>query len=141
MKRAVRMGATVGLVATLLLTATSAAAAPNPYTPKGLCGSGYAVIDQASSSTYVTVYLLYNSSNGYNCVVALKGSLTAGTYHTMDAWLEVKNGSYGHSPGSKKYYAGPIRRYARARCVLWGGWVSVSGRWYGAERRAWEHCG
>jgi hypothetical protein len=141
MRRVARWAVAGGLAATVALSATAASAATNPYTPQRLCGSGYAVIDQGSSSSYVTVYLLYNSGNGYNCVVALKGTATAGVYHPMDAYLEVKNGSYGHSAGSKNYYAGPVRRYARARCVLWGGYVSVSGRWYGHERRAWEHCG
>ena len=141
MKRAARVAAAVGLLATTTLTMTSAEAATNPYTPQGLCGSGYRVIDQARSYDYVTVYLLYNSGNGYNCVVALKGSTTAGAYDPMDTWLEVKNGSYGHNAGSKNYYAGPVRRYARGRCVMWGGYVSRWGRWYGAERRAWEHCG
>lgn len=141
MKPVARLTAAAGLVAALALTGTADATGRNPYSPQRLCGAGYAVIGQSSTSPYVTVYLLYNKGSGYKCVVALKGTVTAGSYHPMDVWLEVKNGSFGHNAGSKNYYAGPVRRYARGRCVLWGGYVSVSGKWYGADRRAWELCG
>jgi hypothetical protein len=106
-------------------------AAGNPYTPAGVCGTGYAVIDQHDLGA-ATVYLLYSA--GKNCVVTLvdRGSSAVG----LNATLSVQGGSTAENPGLFQWYAGPVRLAAASACVKWGGsyertsWTS-----------GWSHCG
>lgn len=121
-------------------TSTTKATMPNPYTPVQVCGSGYQVIDSASltatdGTRKGTVYLLYNSSNGYNCAVTLKES-SVGTPTTVTAYLEVEGSSRVRDNGVYSYYAGPVRASANRLCVKWGG--SAGGASYGSN---FEHCG
>ena len=141
MRQTRRVAAAAGLAGVLMLAMSSASAATNPVSPVRVCGYGYRIIDQVGATSYITVYLLYNGANGYKCVVALKGGATAGGSQAMDVYLEVKNAGYGHKPGAGPYYTGPVRLPAAGRCVMWGGYVNVSGNWHGGERRYWEHCG
>lgn len=106
----------------------------NPYTAKEVCGSGYSVIDSAAIGTKGRVYLLYNSGNGYNCVVTLKSK--GFTASSMSAFLEVKGHTRATDSGSFTYYAGPVRRSAAGQCVRWGG--TITGTDYTS---AFEHCG
>lgn len=115
-------------------------------TVQQICGSGYSIVNQAAAGSYVTVYLLYNSASGMNCVVAYKGSATSGTSHPMDAWLEVKRtggskGAFDSDPGSYSSYAGPVRLSGAGRCVMWGGRVTTGSTFRGAEGKTWQHCG
>ncbi|GAA0540155.1 peptidase M23 [Saccharopolyspora subtropica] len=106
----------------------------NPYTPTEVCGSGYQVIDSAGLSGAGTVYLLYNSSNRYNCVVTLKAT-SLGTASPTSAFLEVQGKTRVTDTGNFTYYAGPVRQAAGATCVKWGG--SVGSKSYTSP---FEHC-
>ncbi|GAA5062456.1 hypothetical protein HNP84_007939 [Thermocatellispora tengchongensis] len=107
----------------------------NPYTPEQVCGSGYKKVDSAALGGAGTVYLLYNSAAGKNCVVTMKrtgiGSKTA-----TSAYLEVKGKPRTTDSGSYAYYAGPVRAAARGVCVKWGG--SAGSARYDSP---FEHCG
>lgn len=125
-------GVTVSLGQKKAITSTNNCGG-NPYTPAEVCGSGYEVID-SSGLTGGTVYLLYNSSNGYNCVTTLK-STSLGTASAMSAFLEPEGGSRTTDQGSFGYYAGPVKVSAPNTCVRWGGSVGSS-----TYTSPFEHC-
>lgn len=125
-------GVTVSLGQKKAITSTNNCGG-NPYTPAEVCGSGYEVID-SSGLTGGTVYLLYNSSNGYNCVTTLK-STSLGTATAMSAFLEPEGGSRTTDQGSFSYYAGPVKVSAPNTCVRWGGSVGSS-----TYTSPFEHC-
>jgi peptidase M23-like protein len=128
-------GVTVSLGQEKAIKSTNACGgASNPYTPQEVCGSGYGVVDQAGV-TGGTVYLLYNSGNGNNCVATMK-STSLGTPSAVSAFLEPQGGTRTTDSGSFTYYAGPVRRTAPGTCVKWGG--SVGGSTYTSP---FEHCG
>jgi hypothetical protein len=112
---------------------TSSAGTPNKYAPAQVCGSGFAVVDQHALSG-ATVYLLYNSSTGYNCVTTMATSV-AGTV-PMNATLTVQNGGSASDPGNWTYYAGPVTEHAPSSCVEWGGTYQDS-----SWTSGWSHCG
>ncbi|MBA9001834.1 MULTISPECIES: hypothetical protein [Thermomonospora] len=128
--------ATAGAV--LALTPAAQAAA-NPYTPTGVCGSGYYVVDSATLRNSAgnaggTLYLLYNGSNGYNCVVTIKG-VAVGDWTATYASLRVYDGNafrmQEDGPKLYEYYAGPVKMYAAGKCVgasghTWGGGTQYS---------------
>ncbi|MFI7611907.1 spore-associated protein A [Nonomuraea terrae] len=111
------------LVANPAYTANAASAA---YTPEGVCGAGYARVKDGTRAlksgrdTFGYVYLLYNRSNGYNCVVTIKTAFyRTATYTT--ATLTVKGSKPKTDAGKFKYYAGPVKLKARGECVsYWG---------------------
>ncbi|MFI8526154.1 M23 family metallopeptidase [Promicromonospora sukumoe] len=107
----------------------------NPYTPAEVCGSGFAVIDQAALGSVGRTYLLYNSGNGNNCVVTLK-STNLGTPTAVSAFLEPQGASRTTDSGSFGYYAGPVKRSAPGTCVKWGGSVGST-----SYTSPFEHCG
>ena len=111
----------------------------NPYSPEMVCGSGYNVINSHRLGTATNstgrIYVLYNSSNKYNCVVTIKHK-SVGSPTTTTAWLEVQGSNRTTDSGSFSYYAGPVRRYAPATCIKWGG--AAGGISWGS---AWSHCG
>ncbi|MGV9772732.1 N-acetylmuramoyl-L-alanine amidase [Streptosporangium sp. NPDC003464] len=107
----------------------------NPHTPESVCGSGYTVIDSAALGTAGTVYLLYNSATGYNCVATLKKT-SLGTATATSAYLEVQGSSRITDSGNFAYYAGPVRAAAADKCVKWGGKAGAS-----SYDSPFEHCG
>jgi hypothetical protein len=107
----------------------------NPYTPGEVCGSGYAQINSHALGSVGRIYLMYNASNGNNCVVTLK-DVSLGTPSAVSASLEVQGGTKTTDSGSFSYYAGPVRKSAASTCVKWGGSVG-STSWVSA----WSHCG
>ncbi|MFJ2033617.1 N-acetylmuramoyl-L-alanine amidase [Streptosporangium sp. NPDC087985] len=107
----------------------------NPHTPQSVCGSGYNVIDSAALGTAGTVYLLYNSSNGYNCVATIKRS-SIGTATATTAYLEVQGQSRITDSGNFAYYAGPVRAAGAGKCVKWGGKAGSS-----SYDSPFGHCG
>ncbi|GAA2407340.1 M23 family metallopeptidase [Nonomuraea africana] len=117
------------------LTSRNCSSTTNPYTPQEVCGSGYSVIDSAALGTSGTVYLLYNSSNGYNCVTTLKKT-SLGTPTATTAYLEVQGSSRITDSGNFSYYAGPVRASAANKCVRWGGKAGSS-----VYDSPFEHCG
>ncbi|MFD1934597.1 MULTISPECIES: M23 family metallopeptidase [Nonomuraea] len=107
----------------------------NPHTPQEVCGTGYDVIDSAALGSSGTVYLLYNSGNGYNCVATMK-STSLGTPTATTAYLEVQGSTRITDSGNYSYYAGPVRASAADKCVKWGGKAGSS-----TYDSPFEHCG
>ncbi|MGW0191897.1 M23 family metallopeptidase [Nonomuraea sp. NPDC003201] len=97
----------------------------NPHTPTEVCGSGYDVIDSATLGSDGAVYLLYNSSNGNNCVTTLKYK-NVGTATATTAYLEVAGSTRKTDSGNFAYYAGPVVASAAGKCVKWGGKAGAS---------------
>ncbi|MCF6473752.1 M23 family metallopeptidase [Nonomuraea sp. MG754425] len=126
-------GVTVSLGQKKAVTSTNGCGG-NPYTPAEVCGSGYSVIDSAAL-TGGSVYLLYNSGNGYNCVATMK-TTNLGTASAVSAFLEPQGESRTTDSGSYGYYAGPVRVSAPGQCVKWGGSVGSS-----SYTSPFEHCG
>ena len=114
-------------------TSTSAAGTANKYSATGVCGSGFSVIDH-HGITGATIYLLYNSSTEYNCVVTLATTVYGSV--SMNATLAVEGGGSGSNAGSFTYYAGPVKEHAPSECVKWGGSYKSS-----SWTSAWSHCG
>ncbi|WP_043632174.1 hypothetical protein [Nonomuraea candida] len=128
-------------VVTVLGAVLAAPALPaSAATPESVCGSGYRIIDRMTDSPWGTYYLLYNGSNGHNCVVAMKDR-GAGTATFTEARLQVSGSSTIHRDnGQYKHYAGPVRAYANNRCVQWGGRFSdYTGQTF-QTLSGWEHC-
>jgi hypothetical protein len=96
--------------------------AGNPHTPQKVCGSGYKMVDSAPLGSVGTVYLLYSTANGNNCVATIKHS-SLGTATPATAYLEVQGKTRVTQTGNVTYYAGPVRGYAFDKCVKWGGKV------------------
>ena len=108
---------------------------PNPYTATGVCGSGYKVINSRALGSVATIYLLYNSAAGKNCVVTMSRYVIPAKV-AMNATLQVKGGSSGSNPGSFTVYAGPVRLSAAKKCVIWGGSHGAL-----SWKSGWSHCG
>ncbi|MBB6548336.1 serine/threonine-protein kinase [Nonomuraea rubra] len=107
---------------------------PNPYKVTAVCGTGYKVVDSRALGSNATVYLLYHSGAGKNCVVTMSRLVHPGKM-PMSAILQVKGGSSGNNTGKFTAYAGPVRLPAAKKCVIWGGsWSSYS--W----KSGWSHC-
>jgi murein DD-endopeptidase MepM/ murein hydrolase activator NlpD len=117
------------------ITSSNGCSGGNPYTAGEVCGSGYSQINQHALGSAGAIFLMYNSSNGYNCVVTLKYQ-SVGTASSVSATLQVEGGTVTTDSGSFSYYAGPIRKSAANKCVKWGGSVG-STSW----TSAWSHCG
>ncbi|MFJ2033618.1 M23 family metallopeptidase [Streptosporangium sp. NPDC087985] len=133
-QKAVFNGVTFGYPAQTV-TSANCGGTSNPYTPQEVCGSGYNVIDSAALGTAGTVYLLYNSSNGYNCVATMKRS-SIGTATATTAYLEVQGSSRITDSGNFAYYAGPVRAAGANKCVKWGGKAGSS-----SYDSPFGHCG
>ncbi|MEV0194913.1 M23 family metallopeptidase [Nonomuraea sp. NPDC050691] len=127
-------GTTVYLGQKKAITSSNACGGGNPNTPEEVCGSGYSVID-SYALTGGRTYLLYNSGNGYNCVVTLK-TTNIGSPSSVSAFLEPEGESRTTDSGSFDYYAGPVKRNAAGQCVKWGGSVGSS-----SYTSPFEHCG
>lgn len=104
----------------------------NPYTATQVCGSGYSVVD-SHALTGATIFLLFDSSSGDNCVTTLATTPTQA--ESMNATLAVQGGSSAQNPGTFTYYAGPVVEHAPNSCVEWGG--SYAGA---SWTSAWSHC-
>ncbi|NRQ40546.1 M23 family metallopeptidase [Nonomuraea sp. NN258] len=134
-QKAVFNGVTFGYPAQTLASKNCGGSSTNPYTPQEACGSGYGVVDSAGLGTSGTVYLLYNSGNGNNCVVTMK-STSLGTPTATTAYLEVQGSTRKTDSGNYGYYAGPVYAYAPGKCVRWGGKAGSS-----VYDSPFEHCG
>ncbi|MEU6727632.1 M23 family metallopeptidase [Nonomuraea wenchangensis] len=134
-RKAVFGGTTFGYPTQTLTSKNSCSGSTNPHTPEEVCGSGYSVIDSAALGTAGTAYLLYNSGNGYNCVVTLKKT-SLGTATATSAYLEVQGKARVTDSGNFAYYAGPVRAAAAGKCVKWGGKAGSS-----SYDSPFEHCG
>ncbi|MBG0568382.1 spore-associated protein A [Actinoplanes aureus] len=107
--------------AAVLASATPAQAASYG----GECGSGYGVVNSAAIGSKGTVFLTYNASNGYNCVVAKRNS--TGSAVLVEAGLAIHPVGT-HWPkfdgGYYTSYAGPLYLSAADKCVDWMGRIS-----------------
>jgi len=66
-------------------------------------------------------YLLYSPSSGNNCSVMLK-TKDLGNATEMEAYIAIPSkGVLRYDVGKYKYYAGPVRVYAKNTCVTFGG--------------------
>ncbi|HSX01863.1 MAG TPA: serine/threonine protein kinase [Candidatus Saccharimonadia bacterium] len=100
------------------LLAGSAQASANPYTPQGVCGSGYTV-QRSHVLNGAVVYQLYNGT--YNCVVTIK-TAQIGTATRTTAGLQVSGSDWAYDTGDYRYYAGPVKQYGRGKCVRYFGY-------------------
>ncbi|WP_157779166.1 hypothetical protein [Micromonospora sp. WMMA2032] len=114
----VSTAAAVALVALTGATPTSL--------PEALCGPGYAAVDQdpihdaATGEPLGSVHLLRNLLTGYGCAVTVK-SAYAGTFTETRVYVGPEHLPFVVDQGSRRYAAGPVHGYVRARCVVWGG--------------------
>lgn len=145
MLRARALPTTVASVLAAAVTAAPASAA-NPYTPAGVCGAGYRVIDRhdvtgPKGGVLGTSFLLWNGGTKKNCSVMIKRR-AVGVATWSEASLARKGGRYMADDGFYRYYAGPLYVRAPGQCVIFGGrmrdargnggsWISP---WFG-------HCG
>ncbi|WP_433424251.1 spore-associated protein A [Microtetraspora malaysiensis] len=126
-----------GIAALAIAAGTLAIATPaSAATYGGQCGSGYSVVNQKTISGKGTVFLTYNNSNGYNCVVTVRNS-TGSAVPMMAAIAKSSDPAwYAMDEGSYTSYAGPVYRSAKGSCVTWGG--AISGTYAGGEN---TNCG
>ena len=109
--------------------AATASAAGNPYTPTGVCGAGYHVIDHhdlrgPKGGLLGTTYLLWNGAAKKNCAVTIKRR-AIGVPTFVEASLAKKDGWYkADNSLDYRYYAGPVYVKAPRTCVIWGGRMS-----------------
>ncbi|NUW32512.1 N-acetylmuramoyl-L-alanine amidase [Nonomuraea sp. SMC257] len=113
---------------------TGGGGSTNPHTAEEVCGPGYKTIDSQALGTSGTVYLMYSSSAGKNCVATIKKT-SLGKASATSAFLEVKGAARKTDSGNFDYYAGPVQAAAADKCVKWGG--SVGTATYTSE---FEHC-
>src|SRR5262245_1767307 len=106
-----------GAAALIATTAVPASAAP-AYTPTGVCGAGYTV-QRAKALTGAVAYQLYNGSA--TCVVTIK-TLDKGRSTRVTAGLQVAGSSWSYDTGDYKYYAGPVKRASKGKCVRFFGY-------------------
>ncbi|MFG2599318.1 acetyltransferase [Streptomyces sp. NPDC048462] len=126
--------------------AAPVAPAPAAATPAGVCGSGYTQVDshvfKDSSTELARVYLLYNASTRFNCVVTFHSAATSGRALTTGAWLDVDGDGKEQVKDQGRYssYAGPVRLAAGSHCVKWGGLIETAAGTY-TYTSPWSHCG
>lgn len=111
-------GAIAVLGVSLAVIGPPAQAATNPYTPQGVCGSGY-YVQRSHSLNGAIVYQLYNGS--YNCAVTIKTS-SIGTPTRTTAGLQVSGSDWAYDTGDYRYYAGPVKQYGKGKCVRYFGY-------------------
>ncbi|THV31409.1 M23 family metallopeptidase [Glycomyces paridis] len=128
-------GVSVPLGTKKAVTSSNGCSGGNPYSAGEVCGSGYSQIDRHALGTVGAIFLMYNASNGYNCVVTLKYT-SVGSPSAVSASLQVEGGTATKDSGNFSYYAGPVKKSAANKCVKWGGSVG-STTW----TSAYGHCG
>ncbi|MFE3453485.1 hypothetical protein ACFXJ8_31625 [Nonomuraea sp. NPDC059194] len=143
------LAATVILGGVLAAPSTANAAG---YTPEGICGNGFAVVNKAPVGSLGTVYLLYNRRNGLNCAVTIKSKLQGlSTRTTVELRVArpAGNGTASYEEidsdtGRFKYYAGPVKLQGKGMCVQFFGSMAngyaKSKMSYGGSKD-WSNCG
>lgn len=139
----------------VLATPANAAA----QSPEGICGAGFGrvtggtkAVTTPSGRRYGTVYLLYNGKTQQNCVVTIKSSFT-GTKTPVSAELTVmpkaikdtkQSPTVRRDSGNFKYYAGPVKYWAKQACVKFWGTIKPLGHDPAVARggrQSWGNCG
>ncbi|WSQ10375.1 hypothetical protein OG604_22910 [Streptomyces sp. NBC_01231] len=134
----IKTAAVLGAVAAAGLLGTAAPASAAPASPADfgtdVCGSGYRVIDShALAGDGSIVWLMYNSSNGKNCVAT---QLHYYGPQRVSASIQKQGGSPISDSGTYNTYAGPVYVSAPDTCIKWGGSANGS-----SWTSGWEHCG
>ncbi|MFI5496054.1 hypothetical protein [Actinoplanes sp. NPDC051859] len=125
--------AVIAASSTLLIAGMAAPAqAANPYTAKGVCGSGYQ-LQRSHKLPGATVYQLYNGTT--TCVVTLK-TTALGKATKITAGLRVKGGSWAYDTGAYTYYAGPVKQRSKGKCVRIFGYSKGT-----SYTSGWANCG
>jgi hypothetical protein len=111
-----------------------ALAAANPYTPQEACaedyGGSWSVVSDGSRPVRIdsgaqwgTVYLLYNSANGWNCTATMKSQFV-GTRSLVGATLWIEGDSYqSRGRGGYFQYFETFAYPARGKCVAFSGTI------------------
>lgn len=115
---------TAALATGSLALASPASAAAPVADYNGVCGNGYGVVNYANIGSKGTVFLTYNNSNGYNCVVTVRTN--PGAAAPMEAFIRVNGtSSWKRDSGNYTTYAGPVYLSAARQCVDWGGTIGT----------------
>lgn len=119
----------VALAGSVAVSSPASAASYN-----GVCGSGYSVVNSASIGNLGTMFLTYNSSNGYNCAVAIR-NVRATRAWWMEITLNTRSDGTGEVSDLGVYstYAGPVYKYGKGEC-MW--WTSFIWTWEGQDAGA-----
>jgi hypothetical protein len=139
----------LSVTAAVTMFAPPAHDATNPFTAAQACnndfGGSWAYASDGHRTIYSDgskvgdVYLMYNGSTGYNCVVTLK-AVAIGISTGVAATLSVQgSGTYTQS-SNYKYYAAK-QHSAVDTCVKYNGQVLNGTMWAGAGRDTWGNCG
>ncbi|MEU5803220.1 serine/threonine protein kinase [Streptomyces sp. NPDC047804] len=143
MRRPIARAAAIAAAAfALLVTGTGVASASTPAQKAvSACGSSYYVQRQYSLGLgqNVTVFLLYSSSTGNNCVVTVKHENVGAYYGTatgLGAGIQAEGGSMKKDDDDYKYYAGPVYLNAPGKCVrFWAHYQEIGA----SSIRDWYH--
>ncbi|MGW4641993.1 hypothetical protein ACWEN6_25990 [Sphaerisporangium sp. NPDC004334] len=141
------------------VVANPAYAVASARTPEGVCGAGFhrvadskRVVKTREGDVFGYVYLLYNGKTGYNCVTTIK-TVYVGTPTYTSATLTTQTKRIKDEPvrtnsktdGRKyKYYAGPVKLYAKGFCVKYSGTIWDTRRDAAIAtggRNSWGNCG
>ena len=116
---------TVGIGASLVPGTASAAPSSALAGYNGGCGARYSVIDKfgVNDGDTGTVYLTWNNSNGYHCVVTVRDH--PGSRRFMGASVRASGGTWVSTTSYYTTYAGPVYAYTRGHCVDWGGGIDT----------------
>ncbi|MFI7054879.1 spore-associated protein A [Streptosporangium canum] len=123
-----RRMAAAGLITTATLAGGMVTAGPaSAASYNGSCGPGYSVSHSVGSTTG-TVFLTYNSSNGYNCAVAIANRRYS-TAVRMNVWIRLSSNhqKYTSEDGKFHSYAGPVFLYGKNSCIDYRGMIADAG--------------
>ena len=141
--------ALAAVATTCAVAAPAASAATNPYTPGGVCGSAFHVIDHhdllgPKGGLLGTTYLMWDGGSKRNCAVTIKRR-AVGSPSFVEASIAKTGGKYiADNSLEYKYYAGPVYVKAAGTCVIWGG--RMTDKLHNGNGAGWispqpEHCG
>lgn len=145
----VSVGVTASMVGAVALAGATPAAAV-AATPQAACGSGYSALesktvgyDKSTGNPAGRVFLLYNASNGYNCVVTMHINGYLGFGAQTEAGILVEGGSWKRDKAEYSYYAGPVYAYAADTCVKYTGGIEYvdNGIFWDSYTSGFGHCG
>ncbi|ACZ88086.1 hypothetical protein [Streptosporangium roseum] len=140
-----------GLTCAVITAATVMTAANPAAATGGTCGSGYNFLKSYplksvfSSSIPGELSIYYNSSTGKNCAITRAKAAWDGKAQNIYVSLSDGGSPAALDPpaGSSKnyrYYAGPVYKYLKGKCVYAIGYLEYGGISYSAH--AYEvHCG
>jgi len=143
-----RAGALLGAVALATCGLIGFSAGPASAIPRtNYCGSAYGFLKswriewRGQAGGYIDVY--YNSSNGYNCVIARTNDSVISSAWDIVASARKSGGTWqtdGDKPGqSFTKYAGPLYIYAPSSCIdIYGSFDTSGGG--GATEYDGVHC-